>query len=182
MKNYLISGSSLLLAIATIFWMNSCSKISTITLHKTYSDVSFIIPAPQPAGTFEIEREIEADLQDLASTNGFDISKIESASINSISLQINDSSLIPVTFDIVDNAVCTFDVDGTTVSEVGTDDAVHTSASQMDFDLKGVDVTPYLKSTHFKVKMKMTTNAPITHDVPMTATIACSFKVKPFKK
>jgi hypothetical protein len=120
-------------------------------------------------------------LQDLASSYGFDIDKIESATINSISLQIVDSNIAPYTFAVVDNAVCSFSADGVAVAEVGTDDAVHTSPTQIDFNLNGIDVTPYLKASSYKAKMKLTTNTLITHDVPMKAKIECSIKVKPFK-
>ncbi len=181
MKSKLILSLAALLTISGYLMLNSCSKLKSITLHKTYADIEFVIPAPKTAGTFEIEKDIQADLQDLASQNGFDINKIESATINSISLQIADTTLPSYTFAIVDNAVCSFSADGVSVSEVGSDDAVHTSPTQIDFDLKGIDVTPYLKASSYKAKIKLTTNADITHDVPMKASIQCSFKVTPFK-
>jgi hypothetical protein len=117
----------------------------------------------------------------LASSSGFDINKIESATLKSITFTIHDTNAVPYTFDIVDNASCSFEADGVAVAEVGSDDGVQTSPTQMDFDLNGTDVAPYLKSSKFKVKMKMTTNAPIAHNVPMKASIQCSIKVKPLK-
>ncbi len=181
MKRNLILSMVALMTVSAFLLLNSCSKLKSITVHKTYSDIEFLITAPQVAGTFETEEEIQADLQDLASSYGFDIDKIESATINSISLQIADTNVVPYTFSIVDNAVCSFSADGVSVAEVGTDDAVHTSPTQIDFNLNSIDVTPYLKASSYKAKMKLTTNADITHDVLMKATISCSFKVKPLK-
>ncbi len=180
MKNKQIFSLFLLLAAGSLLFLNSCSKISTMNIHKTYGDINFVVH-PQASGTIDFEQEVTADLQDMATTNGFDISKIESATINSITLKINDSTSVPVTFDIVDNATCSFYADGATVAEVASDDAVHTSPNQIDFDLKGIDVAQYLKATKFKVKMRIVTNAAITHDVPMNASIECTFKVKPLK-
>jgi hypothetical protein len=163
--NHAFKASAFILLSAVILF-SACSKIATLNLTKTYSDIEFTIKAPQAAGTFTLEKEVQSDLQQLASEYGFDIM---------------DTDPMPVTFDIVDNATCEFFADGASVTEVGTDDATQTSPSQMDFDLKGVDVTPYLKSTTFKVRVKLTTNAPITHDVPMKASLQFSFKVKPLK-
>ena len=120
-------------------------------------------------------------MKDLALQNGFDISKIESATINAISLQIADTTLPSYTFGIVDNAVCSLSADGVSVTEVGTDDAIHTSPTQIDFELNDIDVTSYLKASSYKAKIKFTTNTDITHDVPMIASIQCSIKVTPFK-
>ena len=181
MKNSLLRLSTIALLLTPLFFLSGCSKLRSITLHKTYSDIDFTIPAPQTAGTFELDKVINADLQSLAASYGFDISKIESASINSISLIISDTNAVPVTFSIVDSASCSFSADGVTVVDVGSDDAVHTSPTQLDFDLKGIDVSPYLKATTFHAKMRLTTHAPISHDVPMKASIQCTFKVTPFK-
>ena len=181
MKTTFLTSLVMLMLTGSFILMNSCSKIRSITIHKTYSDIDFVIPSPQAAGTFEIEKSIQTDLQDLANQNGFDISKIESATVNKISLTIIDSNAVPVTFAIVDNATCSFSADGVTVADIATDDAIHTSPTQMDFDLKGIDVSNYLKASIYKAKMKLTTHAAINHDVPMKATIECSFKVTPFK-
>ncbi len=181
MKRHLILSLSLFVAAGFFLLTQSCSKLTTLNLSKTYSDIEFTITAPQAAGLVEFEKEIEADLQGLASSSGFDINKIESATLKSITFTIHDTNAVPYTFDIVDNASCSFEADGIAVAEVGSDDGVQTSPTQMDFDLNGTDVAPYLKSSKFKVKMKMTTNAPITHNVPMKASIQCSIKVKPLK-
>jgi len=181
MKNNIFLSALFILATALLLFLNSCAQLKTISLHKTYADIEFTIPATPVPGTIDIESEIQADLQQLAADNGFDISKIESAKVNSISLMINDSTIIPVTFDVVENATCSFFADGETIAEVGTDDAVHTSPTQLDFNLNGIDVSSYLKSNMFKAKLHLTTNAPITHDVPMKASIECTFKVKPLK-
>lgn len=181
MKNILSATYGSMLALITLFMFSGCSKIGTITLNKTYSDIEFTIPSPQAAGLVEFESQVNADLQQLASDNGFDINKIESATLNSITMTIVDTNATPVTYDIVDAASCSLFADGQSVLEVGTDDATQTSPTTMDFDLKGVDVSNYLKASTFKVQMKLTTNAPITHDVPMKATLRFSFKVKPLK-
>ena len=182
MKNNIVLSLFMVLATSSLVLLNSCSKIlNSLSIHKTYSTIEFTIPSPQVAGSFELEQTIDADLQQLAATNGFDINKIESATVNSISLIINDTTSVPVTFAIVDKASCEFSADNVTFAEVGSDDATHTSPTQIDFDMKGLDVSPYLKASSYKVKLKMTTNAPINHDVPMKATIDCTFKVKPLK-
>lgn len=170
-----------MLAFGALFLFNSCSKIGTINLTKTYSDIEFTISAPQAAGLIETEAEVNADLTQMAADNGFDIDKIESANIKSITLQILDTNAIPYTFSVVDQIDASFYADGITISEVGDDDATHTSPSQIDFDLHGIDVAKYMKASNFKVKLAMITNAAITHDVPMKATIVCTFKVKPLK-
>ena len=179
-----INASNQIILVATIatFLIISCAKIGSVTLHKTYSDIAFTIPSPLPPGSVEIEEQIEADLQQVAKDNNFDISKIESANINSITINIIDSNATPVTFDIIDAATFSFYADGVNVAEVASDDATQTSPTQMDFDLKGIDVSPYLKSNLFKVRLKITTNDSVRHDVPMIGSIECSYKVKPFKK
>ena len=181
MKRTLVACLLAFIISSGLLMLNSCSRFKSITIHKTYSDITFVIPAPMVAGTFEIEKDIQADLKDLALQNGFDISKIESATINAISLQIADTTLPSYTFGIVDNAVCSLSADGVSVTEVGTDDAIHTSPTQIDFELNDIDVTSYLKASSYKAKIKFTTNTDITHDVPMIASIQCSIKVTPFK-
>ncbi|HNB82262.1 MAG TPA: hypothetical protein PLP14_09210, partial [Chitinophagaceae bacterium] len=136
--------------------LGGCSKINSINLTKTYSDIEFTIPAPQAAGLVVTEAEVNADLAQLAQDYGFDINKIESAKIKSISLQIMDTTSTPYTFSVIDQVDANFYADGISVIQVGTDDAIHTSPSQIDFDLNGVDVTPYLKASLFKVKLNLT--------------------------
>lgn len=181
MKKMLSSAAGLFLAFASLFMFSGCSKISTLTLSKTYSDINFTITAPQAAGLVQFETDVNADLQQLAADNGFDINKIESATLNSATMTIMDTDPSPVTYDIVDAASCSLFANGQSVMEVGTDDATQTSPTTMDFDLKGVDVVNYLKASTFKVQMKLSTNQPITHDVPMKATLRFTIKVKPLK-
>jgi hypothetical protein len=181
MKTKFFLSLFMLTATSALLFLNSCSSLKTLSINKNYENIDFLIQAPQAAGVITIEEEVETDLQALASSNGFDISKIESATVNSITLNIVDTDPIPVTYDIIDNIVCSFMADGITVAEVGNNQAVMTSPTQMNFDLKGIDVAPYMKASKFKVIMKITTNAAITHDVPMKASIDCVFKVKPFK-
>ncbi|MBL7765752.1 MAG: hypothetical protein JNJ58_06655 [Chitinophagaceae bacterium] len=171
----------LILATGTMTIFNSCNKLVALNLSKDYSNIDFVITAPQAAGLIVIEDEITSDLEALASSNGFDINKIESANLKSVTLTINDPNATPVTFDIVDAATGYLSADNQTVLEVASDDAVQTSATEMTMDLKGVDVAPYLKSSKFKFKVNLTTNAPITHDVPMNAKLSFSFKVTPLK-
>lgn len=170
-----------MLALGSLVLLHSCSKIGAINLTKTYSDIEFTITAPQAAGLIETETEVNADLAQMATDYGFDIDKIESANIKSISLQILDTNAIPYTFAIVDQINASFYANGIAITQVGNDDATHTSPTQIDFDLHGVDVAQYMKATNFKVKLAMITNAAVTHDVPMKATIVCNFKVKPLK-
>lgn len=181
MRNKLALNVFMLLAIGGLLFLNSCSQLRSVNINKTYSDIAFTIPSPQLAGDIVIEEEVQADLQDLASQNGFDISKIESASVKSITLKIADTSLIPYTFAIVDKATCSLYADGATVAVVGSEDATHDSPTEIHFDLSTIDVAQYLKATSFKVKLNITTNSPITHDVPMLADLQCTFKVKPLK-
>lgn len=181
MKNKIILTLFAFIAITSITLLQSCSQLRSVNIHKTYTDIAFVIPSPQVAGMIELEQNVTTDLQQLAKDNNFDISKIESATVNSVTLRIVDSALVPYTFNIVDNATCSLFADGETVAEIGTEDAIHDSPTEIHFDLSSIDVAKYLKATQFKVRMKINTNTAITHDIPMLATLDCSFKVKPLK-
>jgi hypothetical protein len=169
----------LVLATGLLFSLNACKKLLSITLDKDYQSVQLLIQAPQSAGTFTISKEIMSDLETLASSYNFDINKIESAKLESLTVDIEDTNPTPYTFDIVDVATATLSADGQSVLEVASDDASQVSPTQMVMDLKGVDIAPYLKSNKFNVNLNLTTNTAITHDVPLKATLKCKFVVKP---
>ncbi|MEN9339361.1 MAG: hypothetical protein RIQ62_673 [Bacteroidota bacterium] len=173
------SISFALLAISCC-WL-SCAKLKTLTLQKTYSDITFTIPAPVVAGNLTTEAQINTDLTQLAKDYNFDISAIESAKVKSITLQMEDTTLPPYTFAIVDQIDASFFADNITFTQIGNDDAIHTSPTQVDFTISGPDVAQYLKSNLFKVRMSLNTNTAITHDLPMRAKICFEFTVKPFK-
>lgn len=182
MKNLSKAGSKgILIASLLILTLAACKKLISITLTKNYQSVELIIQAPQSAGTFTLTKEIMSDLEQLASSNNFDINKIESAKLESLTVNIEDTDPTPYTFDIVDAASATLAADGQTVLEVATDDATQISATEMQMDLKGVDIAPYLKSTKFNFNLALTTNTAITHNVPLKATLKCTFVVKPLK-
>jgi hypothetical protein len=169
----------LVLATGLLFSLNACKKLLSITLDKDYQSVQLLIQAPQSAGNFTISKEIMSDLETLASSYNFDINKIESAKLESLTVDIEDTNPTPYTFDIVDAATATLSADGQSVLEVASDDASQVSPTQMVMDLKGVDIVPYLKSNKFNVNLNLTTNTAITHDVPLKATLKCKFVVKP---
>ena len=184
MKNkFKFLGFASLISLGGLFFLNSCDKIVAINLNKNYANIDFVITAPQPAGTIVINEEVMSDLQEMATSQGFDISKIESAEIKSITMTINDTDPNPVTTAVVQSAKASLSYDNVNFTEVGSDDASHTSATQMDLDLKGgVDIAPYLKSSKFYLRSEIVTNAAISHDVPVNVSMSCTFKVKPFKK
>jgi hypothetical protein len=182
-KKINILGVAALLTAGSLFLLNSCDKIIAIDLNKDYANIDFVISAPQAAGTIVINEEVLSDLESLASSQGFDIDKIESAQIKSITMKINDTDPVPVTTAIVQSVTTSISSDNSNFTEIATEDANHTSSTQMDLDLKGgVDIAPYLKSSKFTIRAEITTNAPITHNVPVNMSMSCSFKVKPFKK
>lgn len=181
-KNLKLLSLLALVTLGIAFSFTSCDKALTLNLSKDYANVDLTITAPQTAGTIVIEKEVISDLEQLASSQGFDINKIESATIESVTLKINDTDPSPVTTAIIDNAKISLSADNVSVTEIASDDNVHTSADQMDFDLKGIDIAPYLKSSKFKIKAEITTNAPINHDVPINLSMSCKFKVAPLKK
>lgn len=176
---FTFSISFVLLAISCC-WL-SCAKLKTLTLQKTYSDITFTIPAPQPAGILSTEAELNTDLTQLAKDYNFDINAIESAKVKSITLQMEDTTVPPYTFAIVDQIDASFYADSITFTQIGNDDAIHTSPTQVDFNINGPDVAQYLKSNLFKVRMSLNTNTAITHNLPMRAKICFEFTVTPFK-
>ena len=183
MKNkFKLLGFAALVTAVSISLFSSCDQIVAINLDKKYANIDFDI-TPQGAGTIVINEEVISDLEALASSQGFDINKIESAEIKSITLTINDTDPVPVTTAIIQSVNASLSADNVTFTQVGSDDATHTSATQMDLDLKGgVDIAPYLKSSKFNLRAEIVTNAPITHNVPVNVSMSCTFKVKPFKK
>lgn len=183
MKNKftLMSAAAIVMA-GSAFLFTSCDKLVSINVNKEYANVDLTITAPQAAGTIIINEEVVSDLEALASSQGFDINKIESAEIKSVTMTINDTDPNPVTTAIVESVKASMYADNVAVAEIASDDNVHTSATQMDLDLKGVDIAPYLKSSKFNFRAEIVTNAPITHNVPVNVSMSCSFKVKPLKK
>jgi hypothetical protein len=97
-------------------------------------------------------------------------------------MKINDTDPVPVTTAIIQSVKAYMSADNIAVAEIASDDAVHTSADQMDLDLKGIDIAPYLKASKFNFRAEIVTNAPITHPVPVNVSMSCSFKVAPLKK
>lgn len=184
MKNkFKFLGFAALITAGSLFFLNSCDKIVAINLNKDYANIDLVLTAPQAAGTIVINEEVMSDLEAMASSQGFDINKIESAEIKSITMTINDTDPNPYTTAIVQSVKASLSADNTNFLEIGNDDAVHTSATQMDLDLKGgVDIAPYIKSNKFTLRAEITTNTAITHNVPVNVAMSCTFKVKPFKK
>jgi hypothetical protein len=183
MKNKLkVIGLFAIVSSASLFLFNSCDKLVSINVNKDYANIDYIIPAQQTAGTIIIDEEVISDLETLATSQGFDINKIESATIKSATIKINDTDPNPVTTAIITNVKASMSADNVSVAEVATDDNVHTSVDQIDLDLNGVDIAPYLKSNKFHFLAEITTNAPVPHPVPVNISLQCSFKVKPLKK
>ena len=180
-KRFKFLAASALLLAGTAFLLQSCDKIITLNLDKEYSNIDFMITAPQPAGTIVIDEEVVTDLATLASSQGFDINKIESAEIKSVTLTINDPNTNPVTTAIITSVKASMFADNVQITEIASDDATHTSPTQIDMDLKGLDIAPYLKANKFTFRAEIVTNAAITHDVPVNVALKCAFKVKPLK-
>lgn len=176
----LIAATSFILAF-TAFLFQSCDKVLTLNLDKEYANIDFSITAPQPAGTIVIDEEVVTDLASLASSQGFDISMIESAEIKSVTMTINDPNSNPVTTAIVSSVKASMFADNVQISEIASNSATHTSPTQIDLDLKGVDIAPYLKANKFTFRAEIVTNANIDHDVPVNVALKCSFKVRPLK-
>jgi len=182
MKNNLkLTGMFSALAFGSLLFFNACDKVVTLNINKDYANIDFTIPA-QAGGTIIIDEEVISDIQQLATSQGFDINKIESAEIKSVTMKINDTDPVPVTTAIIQSVKAYMLADNIAVAEIASDDAVHTSADQMDLDLKGIDIAPYLKASKFNFRAEIVTNAPITHPVPVNVSMSCSFKVAPLKK
>lgn len=182
MKNkFKLLGLVAIVATGSMLLFNSCDKLIAINLNKDYANIDFVI-TPQAGGLIVIDEEVVTDLESMASSQGFDINKIESAELKSVTLTINDTDPNPVTTAIIQSAKASLSADNVTFTEVGNDDAVHTSLTQIDMDMKGVDIAPYLKSNKFTLRAEIVTNAPINHNVPVNVSMKCTFKVKPFKK
>jgi len=183
MKNkFSVVAAAAVVLSGTAFFMSSCDKLVSINVNKEYANIDLTITAPQSAGTIIINEEVVSDLEALASSQGFDINKIESAEIKSVTMTINDTDPNPVTTAIIQSVRASMSADNVAVADVALDDNVHTSATQMDLDLQGVDIAPYLKSSKFNFRAEIVTNAPITHNVPINVKMSCTFKVKPLKK
>ncbi len=180
-KSTFNKGILLSAAAASLLFLNACDKALTLDLNKEYANIDVVLPSPQPAGTINIDKEIESDIESLASANNFNIDKIESAKVKSITITINDTDPNPVTTAIVDQAKLSLSADNIAVLEIGSRGNNHTSATQIDLDAANADIAPFLKSNKFKVMATLTTNAPIDHDVPLNIKMACTFKVQPLK-
>jgi hypothetical protein len=183
MKNKLkMLGLLALVATGSLLTFNACDKVIAINVSKDYANIDLLITAPQSAGTISFNKDVTSDLEALASSKGFSIDKIESATINSVTIKINDTDPNPITTSIIQSAKVYLTADNVASTEVAGDDNSHTSATQMDLDMKGIDAAPYIKSSKFNVKAELVTNQAINHDVPINISMSCTFKVKPLSK
>ncbi len=183
MKNKLkMLGLLALVATGSLLTFNACDKVIAINVSKDYANIDLLITAPQAAGTISFNKDVTSDLEALASSKGFSIDKIESATINSITIKINDTDPNPITTSIIQSAKVYLTADNVATTEVGIDDNAHTSPTQIDLDMKGIDAAPYIKSSKFNVKAELVTNQAINHDVPINISMSCTFKVKPLSK
>jgi hypothetical protein len=180
MKNKLNPIHLLLVAaIAFTSVLSSCKKEIDITIPKDFDNIEFTVPASPTAINGKLaSKDVTTNIEELAKARGFDISKIKSAKITAISFTINDPNATPVNFDIVDNIEAHLTSTNAPDIKIGNKSLTHNGATEASLDLAdGVDVAPYIKQNTFTYTINGKTNAPIPHDVPMTAKLHMEFVV-----
>ena len=170
-KKYFIYSVFLLMSV--IFLSTSCKKGIDATFTKDFSNVAFTIPATTQSGTINSSGvNVSTGISKYASDNGFSLSNLKSAKIKTCTLTINDTSATPITFDVIDYITAQVGSTGLSTVDIATKNPItHNAATTLTLDLNSTDVAPYIKADNFTYQVTGHTNAPVPHNVPMTAHI-----------
>ncbi|MFM2224062.1 MAG: hypothetical protein RJA07_264 [Bacteroidota bacterium] len=158
---------------ATVFF-SSCKKEIDASFTKDFDGVNFTLDSTSHVGSFSIAgTDVVTNISQLASDKGFDISKIKKVVLKTCTLTINDTTSLPVTFNVLDSMYAQLSGTGLSTLKVGSKNPIaHTGLTSLTLDMNNTDVAAYVKASKFNFVVGGANNAAIAHKVPMTAKLS----------
>jgi hypothetical protein len=163
------------IALFSLVIFSSCKKTVTISFDKSFDGIELAIDTTRSVGTFAITKaNIATGISQLAADKGFDINNIKTVKIKSCIININDTSTMytHINFNALDSVKATLSASGLSDVKVGSMNPIlKNGATSLALNVNNADVAPYIKSSAFSCNVTGANNQPITHKLPLTATI-----------
>ncbi len=171
-----IYTSALIAVFAVSVFFSSCKKDLTVSFDKSFPGLNLVLDTTSHTGTFTISQaNINTGISAFASSNGFSVNNIKSVVIKSCTIGIADTTnpiASRITFDALDSIKATLSSTGLTDMKIGTVNPMpHTGLTSITLNLNNADVTSFIKASQFSYVVTGANNAPITHKLPMTASV-----------
>lgn len=163
------------IALFSLVLFSSCKKTITINFDKSFDGIELAIDTTSKTGVFSISKSnIATGISQLATDKGFDINNIKSVKIKSCIVNINDTStsFTHINFNALDSIKATLSASGLSDIKAGSMNPIlKNGATSLVLNVNNADVAPYIKSSAFSCNVSGANNQPITHKLPLSATI-----------
>ncbi len=155
----------------------SCKKGIDATFDKDFANINFVVSKDTAKGSFTTGgANVTTGISQMASDKGFSLNNIQSVKIKTCTLTINDTTSNPtisnpkVTFSMIDSISAQLSSTGLSTIAIAKNSGSLTGTT-LSMNLNSLDVTSYIKANTFSFNVVGHTNAPVPHDVPMTADV-----------
>lgn len=159
-----------------LFVFSGCEKLFDkvgVTINSDYTYIRFTVN-PDKAGTFqETFKTVESDLDSLVDAEGQNIGEINSVIIKDARIEIvGEGNLDPFSSFVV-----TLEATGRSAITIAEINMVPTGINTLELINKEVDLTDYLKSDQYTIKVKTVLDQDLEVPVNMQARVRFEIKV-----
>lgn len=160
--------------VAGLFLLGGCSKVKILKVEKVLDGGSaeFTL-APQTSLDYDVLKSQTLDIEALLKPHNLTLDNVTSLKVESVEIQLKDSTVKPVTFDIVDNTSLEVGTPSLPLVMMASKNPVpHTGLTTLGLDVnQGVDIIPYAKANNVTYHIKLKLNKQLDHEVKMKAII-----------
>lgn len=147
--------------------LSSCKdNITAFEFSHDYAAINIIVDPTNTMGDLTFTtREIETDIQKIASDNGVSVNNLKSVKISEVIVTLIDINANPYTFDLLDRIDSKIGKtsDSTLVTFAGKNPVPDGGLTEFKLDVNNVELLDYFKSNRLKFQLSGFTNDSIDH-------------------
>lgn len=155
-----------------LFALNGCNKLLKVDKTIDGGSITFFVD-PQAGLVYDIQENKKIGMDALLDPYGVSTDNIKSLKVSEATVELIDTTVTPVTFDIVDNGsveIATATIPVKTVAKKDPMPKGGLSVIQPDLE-PDVDYLPYAKADDVMYHLKLKLNTALTHRVKMKVTL-----------
>jgi hypothetical protein len=178
MKFFVMKRSFLFYAVAGLLLavFTGCEKIKdkvAVTFDSDYVYIDFTVN-PDDAGTYsETIEVVDSDLESLIEAEGQDIGELQSVKIKDAVVEVTGLGNL----DPFGSLVITLEAPGKELVKVAEVTSVPLGLTEIELTREGVDLSPYLKSDQYTIKVKTVLDQDLETAMNMQARVRYAIKV-----
>jgi hypothetical protein len=171
------SANLLAILCSLLICLPGCSKLldkaTEQTITTDYTDFDFTVD-PGASGTYSESFEVVTpNLDSILQYEGYDAGKVKSVEISDALVEVTDNG----NFDPFESFLVTLEATGKPVVKIAEAISVPTGVTEISLKKEGVNLTDYLKSFHYTLKVKTVLDQAIEVQRKLQAKVKYEIKV-----